>query len=125
MTPEQCRAQKWPHNHRCRYTSGFYCEDCETFYDKDSEDWQRYELPGIIWDSLHNLGADCIAMDVPIPGRLRELMDHVQAARDIDSPMVRSFVLNKAMAFLGCAGIEDPEKNTILTLNNPNAPRRN
>lgn len=39
MTREQCEAGAWPHNHRCRFTSGFYCEDCGTWFSENDERW--------------------------------------------------------------------------------------
>ena len=43
------------HNQRCRYTHGFYCEDCETFFDKDSSTYRSGELLSSIWMTLHNI----------------------------------------------------------------------
>lgn len=43
LTTEECRNQKYPHNNRCRFDTGFFCEDCNTFFAKDSEDYIKYE----------------------------------------------------------------------------------
>ena len=45
------------HNQRCRYTHGFYCEDCSTFFDKDSVVYRSDELLSSIWMVLHNINA--------------------------------------------------------------------
>jgi hypothetical protein len=39
MTRAQCEAEPFPHNHRCRFTDGFYCEDCATWVPKEDETW--------------------------------------------------------------------------------------
>lgn len=46
-----------PHNQRCRYTSGFYCEDCKTFFPKDSPTYRAEELLVTLWCALHNINA--------------------------------------------------------------------
>jgi len=46
------------HNARCRYTHGFFCEDCNTFFPKDSPTYRSSELLSDIWMVLHNINAD-------------------------------------------------------------------
>lgn len=46
------------HNKRCRYTNGYYCEDCKTFFDKDSSTYRSTELLSNIWMVLNNINAD-------------------------------------------------------------------
>jgi len=46
------------HNHRCRYTDGFYCEDCNTFFGKDTPTYRSGELLSSIWMVLHNINVD-------------------------------------------------------------------
>jgi len=46
------------HNARCRYTHGFYCEDCETFFSKDSPTYRAGELLSSIWMVLNNINVD-------------------------------------------------------------------
>jgi len=43
------------HNDRCRYTTGFYCHDCDTFFDKDSDTYRSGELLSSLWMVLHNI----------------------------------------------------------------------
>ena len=45
------------HNARCRYTSGFYCEDCGGFFHKDSPTYRSDELISTLWMVLHNINA--------------------------------------------------------------------
>ena len=46
---------KTGHNRRCRYTNGFYCEDCYTFFKKDSPTYRSSELLSSIQMVLHNI----------------------------------------------------------------------
>ena len=45
------------HNNRACYKNGFYCEDCNTFFSKDSPTYRRDELLSSIWMVLHNINA--------------------------------------------------------------------
>ncbi len=45
------------HNHRTRYDTGFYCEDCLTFFTKDSPTYRSDELLSSIWMVLNNINA--------------------------------------------------------------------
>lgn len=56
---------KCTHSHRCRYTHGFYCEDCATFFDKDSPTYRSGELLSSIWMVLHNIDADSVGSGGP------------------------------------------------------------
>lgn len=46
------------HNVRSRYTHGFYCRDCQMFFDKDSPTYRSDELLSSIWMVLNNINAD-------------------------------------------------------------------
>lgn len=46
------------HNARCRYTDGFFCEDCGTWFSKDSPTYRNGELLSDIWMVLHNINAE-------------------------------------------------------------------
>lgn len=48
------------HNHRYRYTSGFYCEDCHTFFPKSSETYRSGEYMSTLWMALHNINATAL-----------------------------------------------------------------
>ena len=45
------------HNARVRSTKGFYCRDCEEFFNKDSPTYRSGELLSSIWMVLHNINA--------------------------------------------------------------------
>jgi hypothetical protein len=56
LTLEECRKQEYPHNQRCRYTTGYKCDDCNNFFDKDSEEYLRTEALSSYDMSIHNIG---------------------------------------------------------------------
>ena len=45
------------HNNRCRYMTGFQCEDCDTFFELSSPTYRSDELLSSIWMVLHNINA--------------------------------------------------------------------
>ena len=49
---------KCKHNQVCRYTHGFYCEDCNQFFSKDSSVYRSTELLSDIWMVLWNINVD-------------------------------------------------------------------
>lgn len=49
---------KCKHNQKCRYTHGFYCEDCNQFFSKDSTVYRSTELLSNIYMVLWNINAD-------------------------------------------------------------------
>jgi len=53
--PERCR-----HNARCRYTHGFFCEDCCTFFGKDSPTYRSDELLSTLWCVMHNINTESL-----------------------------------------------------------------
>ena len=46
--------QECIHNARTRYTHGFHCRDCNTFFGKDSPTYRSDELLDTIFCTLHN-----------------------------------------------------------------------
>ena len=60
------------HNQRCRYTHGFYCEDCDTFFSKESEAYRQDELLGNLYLGLHNINADS---HISGHGDIKEIVD--------------------------------------------------
>ncbi len=48
------------HNSKCRYTHGFFCEDCNKFFDRDSSVYRSSELLSSIYMVLHNINVDSI-----------------------------------------------------------------
>ena len=45
------------HNARSRYTHGFYCRDCATFFEKSSAVYRKEELVKSIYMVLNNINA--------------------------------------------------------------------
>ena len=50
--------KKCKHNARCRYIHGFYCEDCKTFFPKESPTYRKEELIDSIWMVLNNINVE-------------------------------------------------------------------
>lgn len=46
------------HNNRTRFKTGFYCNDCKTFFDEDSEVYKLSEGLSNLWCVLHNYTCD-------------------------------------------------------------------
>lgn len=46
------------HNAKCRYTHGFFCEDCQKFFNINSLTYRSSELLSDIWMVLHNINAE-------------------------------------------------------------------
>ena len=42
------------HNNRTRYKTGFYCNDCKTYFDENSEIYKLSEGLSNLWCVLHN-----------------------------------------------------------------------
>lgn len=46
------------HNERSRYTHGFYCRECCTFFGKETPTYRSGELLSSIWMVLNNINVD-------------------------------------------------------------------
>lgn len=53
------------HNQRCRYTDGFYCEDCQEFFPKDSPTYRAGEYLSSLWMACHNINAKALQAGRP------------------------------------------------------------
>lgn len=73
LTLEECRKQKYPHNQRCRYTTGYKCDDCNNFFDKDSEEYLRTEALSSYDMSIHNIGVYFHRENTELPQDIIEL----------------------------------------------------
>lgn len=78
MSLWECRAERFPHNHRRRTTSGFYCEDCGHFFPKDSEDYVRTELVDSMYFSCWNIQADFIRKGAEVPTSLPLMLNRLE-----------------------------------------------
>lgn len=45
------------HKHITRYDTGFYCNDCNLFFEKNSQTYRSTELLSTLWMILHNINA--------------------------------------------------------------------
>lgn len=105
MTPEECRARDWPHNERCRWTTGFYCESCDTFYAKNSPDYIRYELPEDLWFAVHNVAVvEFRRPGKPVPPQFDSVLNALHEVRRIDDADLRAEILNIALRLLAAYG---------------------
>ena len=43
------------HDHRFRFTTGYYCEDCREFFNKESAVYRATEMLSSIWMVLNNI----------------------------------------------------------------------
>jgi hypothetical protein len=50
MSGNQCK-----HNQRCRYTTGFFCEECKTFVKMGSDEYFMFEGFDSWWMVIHNI----------------------------------------------------------------------
>lgn len=73
LTLEECRKQQYPHNQRCRYTTGFYCNDCGSFFPRESEEYLRTEALSSYDMSIHNLGVYFSIGNIELPQDLIDL----------------------------------------------------
>lgn len=65
------------HNARIRYTDGFHCEDCDTFFSVDSPTYRSDELLCSIWMVLRNINADQICNNLPIIQEVKDMEEEI------------------------------------------------
>lgn len=53
------------HDHRCRYTHGFYCEDCDRFFSKESATYRSGEYLCMLWMACANVNAEALQAGKP------------------------------------------------------------
>ena len=68
---------KCSHNQRCRYTTGFYCEDCGMFFSKGSRTYRSGEKLSDIHMVLHNIRADSIRNGQKPDIDVQQMMDKI------------------------------------------------
>lgn len=73
LTIEECRDRKYPHNQRCRYTNGFQCDDCGTFFGIETEDYILSEKLSTLSISIWNTGVFFNRKNEEWPPELRKL----------------------------------------------------
>lgn len=60
------------HNQRTRYSNGYFCEDCNIFFHKDSPTYRSGELLSSIWMVLNNINANSVQSGGP---RIKEALN--------------------------------------------------
>ena len=65
------------HNARHRYTNGFLCEDCNTWFSKDSPTYRSSELLCSLWCALHNINAELSRAGEPIKYDVEFMRDKI------------------------------------------------
>lgn len=81
LTLENCRKQKYPHNQRCRYSNGYHCDDCNNFFDKDSEEYLRTEGLDSYYLSIYNITACFHREKEELPQDVVDLSDQFDALK--------------------------------------------
>jgi hypothetical protein len=69
----KCLNQGTEHNRRFRFTNGYFCEDCQTFFPKDSPTYRRTELLSQIWCVLNNINCDREREDLAVTKMMEEI----------------------------------------------------
>lgn len=70
------------HNQRCRWTHGFQCEDCNTFFPLESPTYRRSEYLGTCWMALHNVNSRRHRAKVDPHADVAELCDRIGVGQD-------------------------------------------
>lgn len=65
------------HNRRSRFTSGFYCNDCDTFFSKNTPTYRSDELLSSIWMVLWNIKVDMKRKKKPEDQNVKHLLDEI------------------------------------------------
>lgn len=78
----RCSTRGHEHNQRIRYKSGFFCEDCWTWFSRDSDTFRRCELPSRLWCVVHNIGARASRAGEDMPD-VKEICDGLNQENEI------------------------------------------
>lgn len=108
------------HNNRCRYTNGFYCDDCEIFFPKNSPTYRREEYPFTLILVIHDIRADCLRNGKAVPPEVRELMDRLEQAKRLSDAGL-DMVLTDALVFIHSHGQTD--ESATVEIKVPGQPR--
>lgn len=65
------------HNKRCRYAHGFFCEDCGTFFPKESATYRSGEYLSSLWMACHNINASALQAGKPEVPEAIEMRDKI------------------------------------------------
>jgi len=65
------------HNQRTRYIDSFYCEDCNTVFDKNSSTYRSGELLDSIWNVLNNINVELSRKGKPRDRKISKLKSDI------------------------------------------------
>lgn len=65
------------HNQRTRYSNGYFCDDCNTFFSKDSPTYRQTELLSSVWMVLWNINAERLRAGLDKINDVSELADKI------------------------------------------------
>jgi len=65
------------HNHRNRFSDGFFCEDCGIFFQKDSPTYRKTELLSDIYLVLHNVNAKRYQAGLPLIDEIKTMLEEI------------------------------------------------
>lgn len=65
------------HNDRTRYTTGFHCNDCNTFFSKNSPTYRSDELLSTIWMVLWNINVERRRAKQDISSKITTMLDKI------------------------------------------------
>lgn len=111
LSQKQCEKRKWPHNQRMRYLQGFYCEDCDTFYPRKSETYQRYEYVDTLYLVVANIGGDFFRSKKPIPTEIVSMKNRLE---DGEKSAELNVLIKEALALIRRYGKTDRSAIIIL-----------
>lgn len=65
------------HNARSRYTHGYHCRDCDTFFPCESSTYRKTEYMTSLWMALHNLEVRYQNSKLPLPDDVRNIKEKI------------------------------------------------
>lgn len=98
------------HNARCRYENGFYCEDCNTYFDKCSPTYRGGELLSSIWMVLHNINVDRMRQSLVADVAVAAMEERIGVGKQHDN---YEDIISKAEALIAVYG-KNSESASIL-----------
>lgn len=114
MTKEQCINRKYPHNQRCRYTDGFYCEDCGNYFPKESPDYRRHELSNSLSLVCWNISAEHVRQyGIQLQSAL-EMEKKLTAISNKMSDSEVEILLAEALCFIEAHGKNSESASLVL-----------
>ena len=70
------------HNRRCRFTHGYYCEDCNCFFEKAGPTYRSTELMSKIWMVLNNINVELKDAGKTVDEEVAQLKERIGIGKD-------------------------------------------